>query len=178
MIEATFDPQTSFTLRETNVVRFISDTTGMTRNKIITQTWLSFDKAADPYWYFPDGVYIEQYDTAFNVEARIQADTAYYYQRRKLWEAKGNVDISNKEGERFETSQCFWDEQKKIIYGDSFICITGKDGFINTGINGFQSNDDLSVWTIKNAGFEMNVETQRRTQAIDSIPPDSVYKTK
>ena len=176
LIEVIFDPQTSYTLKETNVETLVSDS-GVTRYKIIAATRMVFDKAAEPYWFFPDGVYIEKFDTALNIVARIKADTAYSYRRRKLLEAKGNVDITNQEGERFETSQIFFDEQKNIIYSDSFIRITGKDDFINTGAGGFQSNADMSEYFIKDASMEMTVETQRRTHVADTLPADSIHQS-
>lgn len=170
MVDITFDPQISCTLKETNVKTFISDS-GVTRYKIIADTWLIFGKASEPYWYFPDGIYLEKFDTTFNLEASIKADTAHYFQRRSLWQLDGNVDISNMDGVRFETSQLFWDQNKELIYSDSFIKITkGED--INTGI-GFRSNQNMSEYTIFNSTADFSVEMQRRAgNAGDSIPAD------
>ena len=167
-VEIVFDPQTSYTVKEINVMALISDS-GITRYKLTTPTWLIYGKASEPFWYFPDGVYVEKFDTLFNIEASIKADEAYNYQRRKLWEANGNVDITNFEGVRFQTSQLFWDEQNETFYTDSFIHITKKD-MINTGI-GFRSNKDLSVWEIYNSSAEIMVEEQRHDKNSDSIPP-------
>jgi LPS export ABC transporter protein LptC len=131
-----------------------------------------FDKAAEPYWYFPDGVYLEKFDTTFNIEASIQADTAHYFRRHSLWQLDGNVDVSNTEGVRLETPQLFWDENKEIIYSDSFVKITkGED--INTGI-GFLSNKDLSEYKIFNSTANFVVETQRNRQDTVSILRDSI----
>jgi LPS export ABC transporter protein LptC len=170
MVEIVFDPQSSYTLKETNVETFISDS-GVTRYKVITSTWLMYQKASEPYWYFPDGIYLEKFDTVFNLEASIKADTAHYFQRRSLWQLDGNVDISNMDGVRFETSQLFWDENKGLIYSDSFIMIT-KGEEVNTGI-GFQSNQNLSEYTILNSTGDFTVEKQRRTNRSDSVPVDS-----
>ena len=168
MIDVDFDPQTSHTLKETNVVSLISDS-GITRYKFITATWLIFGKASEPYWFFPDGIYIEKFDTLFNIETSIKADTAYNYERRKLWEAKGNVDITNFEGKRFQTEQLFWNDQDKDFpfYTDSFITIIDGDN-ISMGY-GFRANQDLSFAEIYNASGEYAVETQR-SAAADSIP--------
>ncbi|MDR2915416.1 MAG: LPS export ABC transporter periplasmic protein LptC [Tannerella sp.] len=170
-VEVIFDPQTSHTLKETNVETLISDS-GVTKYKLIAATWLMFGKASEPYWYFPDGVYLEKFDTMFNVEASIKADTAYYYERRKLWELNGHVDISNLKGERFQTSQLFWDQNKETIYSDSFIHIS-KGENINTGI-GFRSNQDMSIYEIYNSSADIPVDMQRRAIAGDSIPPESL----
>ena len=173
-VEVVFNPQTSYTLKEKKVETLVSDS-GITRYKIITPTWLVFGKASEPYWHFPDGLYIEKFDTMFNVEASIKADTAYYYERRKLWEAKNNVDITNLQGERFETSQIFWDEQNGAVYSDSFICITKEGKLINTGI-GFRSNQDFSIWEIYNAGAEITIETKRQATDADTIPTDETQR--
>lgn len=159
MIEIVFDPQISYTLKETNVKTFISSDSGITR--VIAATWLIFDKASEPYWYFPDGVYLEKFDSAFNLETSIKADTAHYFLRRSLWQLDGNIDISNMDGVRFETSQLFGDQDKETFYSDSFIKITeGED--INTGI-GFWSNRNMSEYQIFNSTADFSVEMQRRT---------------
>ena len=173
IIEIAFDPQTSHTIRETNIKTLVSDS-GITRYKVEAATWLFFGKSSEPYSYYPDGIYLEKFDTMLNVEASIKADTAYYYEHKSLWEAIGNVDISNLKGERFQTSQLFWDQKKKIIYSDSFIRIT-KGESVNTGI-GFMSNDDMSEYDIFNSTADIPVNMkQRNTTTGDSIPQDSLY---
>ena len=171
-VEYVFNPETSSTLKKTNVEMFISDS-GVTRNKATANTWLIFDKASNPYWFFPDGIYIEQFDSVFNKEVCIKADTAYNYVRRELWELKGNVDMLNlKEDIHIETSQIFFDQQKEIFYSDVFIRIT-KGESVNTG-TGFHSNKDLSYYELRNAGAVIPVETKRRVVEADSIPQDTL----
>jgi LPS export ABC transporter protein LptC len=171
IVDIVFDPQTSYTLKEKNVESLVSDS-GVTRYKIITDTWLVFGKAAEPYWYFPDGVYLEKFDTLFNVEASIKADTAYYFERRKIWELDGNVDVSNLDGNRFQTPQLFWDQNKETIYSDSFIKIT-KGENINTGY-GFHSNQDMSVYEIYRSGGKFEVEMNSEDTTANSTAPSPV----
>ncbi|MDR2385372.1 MAG: LPS export ABC transporter periplasmic protein LptC [Tannerella sp.] len=169
-IEVAFHPDFSYTSKETNVNTLVSDS-GITRYKLIAQTWLIFGRAKEPYWLFPDGVYCERFDTVFNVEASIKADTAYYYERRKLWKLEGHVDISNFKGERFQTSQMFWDQNKGTIYSDSFIKVT-KGEFINEGI-GFRSNQDISIYDIFHPTAEIPFEMKRRALGDEAVPADS-----
>ena len=181
LIDVVFDPQTSYTLKETNVNSLVSDS-GITRYRMVTPTWLVFGKATEPYWFFPNGIYIEKFDTLLNIEASIQADTAYYYQRRKLWEAKRNVDITNLEGRRVQTEQLFWNQQEEHFpfYSDLFIRITDGEN-ISTGI-GFRANPDMSYIEISKASAEYAIEMQQRATVPDSIvpvdslilPPDTV----
>ena len=171
MVDVIFDPQTSYTSKETNVIGFVSDS-GRTRIKYETPTWLIFSKASEPFWYFPDGIYAERFDSTFQIEASIKADTAYNYTRKKLWELKGNVDISNLKGERFQTSQLFWDQNKEEFYSDSFIRVT-KGESVNTGV-GFKSNQDISVYEIYNSSAEIPVDMNRSDTVAYSLPADSL----
>jgi len=168
-VDVEFNPQTSYTYKSKNSYSLISDS-GITRIKLVTQTWLMFGKASEPYWYFPDGIYLEQFDTLLNVEASIKADSAYYFERRNLWEAKGNVDITNFQGKRFQTEHVFWDRQNKTVYSDSLITITEGDK-VTTGSAGFRSNQDMSVYQIFTPGGQIPVEMQQHTSDVDSIPP-------
>ena len=101
-------------MKSLGVTTLISDS-GITRYKIITEEWTVFDKKNPPYWAFEKGVYLEKFDTLFRIEASIQADTAYYYEKKKLWELRSNVNIRNLSGDKFETQQLFWDEKDKKI---------------------------------------------------------------
>lgn len=162
-VVVTFDPETTFTMRTTDVSSLISDS-GITRYKIIAKEWLMYSKAEDPYSYFPEGIYLEKFDTLFNAEATVKADTAYYYEKRELWKVIGNVEIRNLEGELFETSLLYWDMKDEKIYSDKFIRIEQKEQVI-TGI-GFESNQTMTKYTIFNSTgiFPVNESPQATIQ--------------
>ena len=62
------------------VTTLISDS-GITRYRINKEEWLVFDRKNPPYWAFEKGVYLEKFDSLFQVEASIKADTAYFYNK-------------------------------------------------------------------------------------------------
>ena len=64
------------------VTTLVSDS-GLIRYRIETEEWLVFDRKNPPYWAFEKGVYLEKFDTLFNVEANIKADTAYFYNKQE-----------------------------------------------------------------------------------------------
>ena len=143
------------------VTTLISDS-GITRYKIITEEWCIFDKKNPPYWAFEKGVYLEKFDTLLHIDASIKADTAYYYDRNKLWELKGNVQIRSQRGDKFETSQMFWDEKNKTVYSDKYIKVEQEDKTL-TGY-GFESNQELTEYVIKNTtGIFIIEDTQSNT---------------
>lgn len=158
-----FDPETTPTMLTTEVSSLISDS-GVVKYKLIAQEWHVYGKAAEPYWYFPEKIYLEQYDSLFNPAATIRADTAYNYEKQGLWKLIGNVDIVNERGDHFETSLLYWDTKDEKVYSDQFMHIERADGTIIEG-NSFESNWDMTkyrIWTGQGA-FPIN-ET-------DSVPP-------
>ena len=155
------------------VTTLISDS-GITRYKIVAEEWLIFDKKNPPYWAFEKGVYLEKFDTLFRIDASIKADTAYYHEKKKLWELKGNVQIHSQRGDKFQTDLLFWDEKKEKVYSDKFIQIEQEDKVIKG--YGFESNQDLTEYEIKNTTGIFTVEdTAPATppQKTDSIQADS-----
>lgn len=148
VVVVAYDPEATYTLKTTEVATLISDS-GITRYRINAKEWLMFGKAKEPYWYFPEGIYVEKFDTLFRTEASIKADTAYNYEKKKLWKLVGNVKVESLEGKTFETSLLFWDQGLAKIYSDKYIRIEEADKII-TGI-GFESNQDMTQYKIFNS---------------------------
>lgn len=147
IVEVAFDPEKSYTMKGLDISTLVSDS-GITRYRINTKQWLEFGKAADPFWYFPEGVYFEKFDTLFRIEASVRADTAYNFYKRGLWKLIGNVKVSSLSGEHFETSLLFWDQRSQKVYSDKFIRIENADRVI-TGI-GFESDQSMTLYKIFN----------------------------
>ena len=159
------------------VTTLISDS-GVTRYRVNTEEWQVYDRKNPPHWAFEKGIYLEQFDSVFQVEASIKADTAYYYNKQGLWKLTGNVDIQNRKGERFNTELLYWNENTKKVYSDKFIRIQQPDRII-TG-QGFDSNQEMTIYVIHNIQGIFYVDdeagtTQPETKALpDSVKKDSV----
>ena len=117
LTEAISENDTLPSMKSLGVTTLISDS-GITRYKIVAEEWLIYDKKNPPYWAFEKGVYLEKFDTLFRIDASIKADTAYYHEKKKLWELKGHVQILSQRGDKFQTDLLFWDEKKEKVYSD------------------------------------------------------------
>ncbi|MDR1556368.1 MAG: LPS export ABC transporter periplasmic protein LptC [Tannerellaceae bacterium] len=146
-VEVVFDPEQTYTMKTTEVSTLVSDS-GITRYRANAREWLVFGKANEPYWYFPKGIYLEQFDTLFQVKASMKADTAYYYEKQELWKGVGNVEMKSLDNEYFTTSLIFWDQKSQKIYSDKYIRIEQQDKVI-TGV-GFESNQSMTEYKIFN----------------------------
>ena len=150
-------------MKTTGVTTLISDS-GLIRYKIITEEWLIYSHRKPSFWAFEKGVYLEKFDTLFRVDASIKADTAYFFDAKKLWELRGRVHIQNQNGDKFDTELMYWDQTKEKIYSDRAIRIEQVDKTL-TGI-GFESNQAMTEYQIyKNTG----IFTVEDTQPIDTI---------
>lgn len=154
------------------VTSFISDS-GVIRYKIITDEWLVYDKVKEPYWYFPQGLYVEQFDLMLNPDAHIRADTAYFYERKKLWHLIGDVHMENLQHEKFDTQELFWDQNREKVYSDKFIRIEQKERII-TGI-GFDSNQSMTKYVIRKPQGIFPVENDMN--AVDPVRNDSTVSS-
>lgn len=155
LADAVSENDTLPTMSSLGVTTLISDS-GITRYKIVTEEWIVFDKKSPSYWSFEKGVYLEKFDTLFHIDASIKADTAYYYDKKKLWELRSNVQIQSQRGDKFETELLFWDENKEKVYSDKYIRISQEDKVI-TGY-GFESDQNLTEYQIKNTTGIFTVE--------------------
>ena len=169
LAEAISENDTLPSMKSLGVTTLISDS-GITRYKIVAEEWLIHDKKNPPYWAFEKGVYLEKFDTLFRVDASIKADTAYYHEKKKLWELRGHVQILSQRGDRFQTDLLFWDEKKEKVYSDKFIQIEQEDKVIKG--YGFESNQDLSEYEIKNTTGIFTIEDTAPTVATQ--PQDSL----
>lgn len=180
VVDATYDPEKSYTMKATQVNTLISDS-GITRYRIEAAEWIVFGKAKEPYWYFPEGIYVEKFDTLFHSEASIKADTAYYFDKKGLWHLIGNVEVESLQGEQFDTSELFWDQKKEKVYSDKYIRIQQKEQII-TGV-GFESNQNMTRYKIFNSQGEFPVEDTPKSasdtvQVENSFAVDSLNKNK
>ena len=149
------------------VTTLISDS-GVTRYRILTEEWKVFDRKSPSYWSFEKGVYLEKFDTLFKVEASIKADTAYFYDKQKLWKLIGHVHIQNLKGEKFDTELLYWDQTKKTVYSDKRVRIEQPDQIIYAW--GFESNEQMTKYRFFKTEGIFYVDE-------DSVTPSDTLKT-
>ncbi len=139
----------------TDVSMLVSDS-GVIRYHATTPVWYTYNlDAKKSYWYFPEGIILQQLDDEMQSAGKLQADTAYHYEREQQWHLIGNVRVSNTKGEKFNTEELYWDMKKHTVYSDSFIHIE-RNSDILEGF-GFNSNEAFTEYEIRQTTgiFEM-----------------------
>lgn len=141
------DGNTTPTMTTTDVSTLISDS-GYTRYHLKTPLWQIFEDAEQPFWRFPEGLEVEQYDLNMQPASNVVCDSAIYYSQKRLWRLDGNVVMVNTQADSFLTQQLFWDQTRRKIYTDSFIHIVRTDRIIEG--YGMESDQSMLYYTVTN----------------------------
>ncbi len=156
----------------------ISDS-GMLKYRIVTECW-EVNRVKNPSrWIFEKGLFLEQFDEKFHVEAYIQADTAYYYDTEKLWKLFGRVRVRTVDGLRFNSEELFWDQVKHEMYSNKFSRVVTPEREMQGTY--FRSDEHMSHYTVSNSkGSFVRGKEGFGSNAGDSIlsAPDSVKTMK
>ena len=151
----------------------VSDS-GVIKYRIVSECW-DVNTVRDPSrWTFLKGIFVEQFDENFHVQLYVQADTAWYYDKKKLWELRGRVSVRNVEGLIFRSEELFWDGMVHELYSyKPSIVITPERVLSGTY---FRSDERMTRYTISNSegSFEQNVAENDTTSNTTNMPQDSV----
>lgn len=159
-----YDPETMPSMRTDSIDMYISSDSGYVKYRVITQIWEMYDNAREPFWYFPEHVKAYQFDSMFHVVSTVDADSIYYYQKKKLWKLMGNVVIKNTEGTTYTSDEFFWDENTSRVYSNVLVKIE-KDGEGTLyGRNGFWANQDMSYYEFYNIDDSPIFIDEQKTQ--------------
>ena len=133
-----------------------------------------YSLAKNPYQEFPEGVKMTTYtaDSLSLESATITANYAIYYDKQKLWEAKGRVVIikkNRKDGDtavvnltEVYTEQLFWDARTKKIYSNVDTKVLQADGW-HSGV-GFEADEDLKNIHFRKYSSEMEFDMSQPSE--------------
>jgi LPS export ABC transporter protein LptC len=110
-----------------------------------------------PYLEFSDGIEILFFNAEHNIESTLTAKYATAIENSKSMTARDSVVVVNNKGEVLNTDELIWDEEKKIIYSNSFVKITTPDEIIYG--KGMTANENFTDYTIKHITGKIKVKT-------------------
>ena len=126
----------------------ISDS-GVIKYRIVTERW-DVNMAKNPSrWEFMKGIFFEQFDEQFHVQAYIQADTAWYYDKERLWHLRGRVNIRNNNGLVYTSEELFWDGLKHEFYSTVFSRVVTNERTMEGSY--FRSDEQMNHYLVTNS---------------------------
>lgn len=112
-----------------------------------------------PYVVAKKGINILFYDkTKPKQPGKITAKYAKFNEKRKMYEARGNVKIVTSENQIFAMQSVKWDQVKRLIYTSDTVFVTDKDGSTLVGAQGMKAKDDFSEYTFFNNSGNINAK--------------------
>lgn len=126
----------------------ISDS-GVIKYRIVTERWEVNQNKHPSRWTFDKGLFLEQFDEKFHVQAFIQCDTAYYFDQQRLWELRSRVRIRTKDGLRFSSELLFWDEMKHELYSYVFSRLVTPERTLQGAY--FRSDEKMTHYLVTNS---------------------------
>ena len=141
-------------------IEIVYSDSGYVKMKIEAPILNKFEDPKNPTITFPEGLIVHFYNKNQEVESRISANEAIYFEDKQLWEASNDVEAKNfKTGEQLNTEHLFWDQEKGLIYSNEYCRIINKDGTFY-GENGFEATQDLSKWKLKRSKGTVNIKNE------------------
>lgn len=125
----------------------ISDS-GVIKYRIVTEEWIVNPNLNPSRYIFDKGVLLTQFDEKFNVFSYIQCDTAYYYDKKKLWELRSRVKILTKSGIKFSSEELFWDENNHELYSNKFSRLVTPERSLQGRY--FRSDEQMTKYYVSN----------------------------
>ena len=126
----------------------ISDS-GVIKYRIVTERWDVNTIKNPPRWTFEKGIFMEQFDENFHIEGYIQADSAWYYDQKKLWELRGRVSIRNVNGLIFNSEELWWDGIRHEFYSYQFSRVVTPERTLEGTY--FRSDEHMAHYEVTNS---------------------------
>lgn len=139
-----------------------------------------YSLATNPYQEFRRGIHMTTFssDSLALVNATVRANYAIYYERQRLWEAKGNVviwkfnrgekDTTITDTTEIHTQQLFWNATTEKIYSNVDTKVLQKDGW-HFGV-GFDADEELKNIHFRKYSSEMEFEMSQVDRKRDTVP--------
>ena len=101
------------------VKTLISDS-GVIKYRILTEQMEVNNVRQPSRWEFMKGIFFEQFDEKFQVQAYVQADTAWYFDQQNLWKLRGRVYVRNVNGLIYLGEELYWDGRVHELYSNVY----------------------------------------------------------
>ena len=130
-------------------VNTLMSDSGVIKYRLIAESY-EINQVKDPSrWTFDKGLLLQEFDEKFHVQLYIQCDTAYYYDKLKLWELRGRVRVLTKDGLRFYSEELFRDENKRELYSNMYSRLVTPDRELQGRY--FRSDERMTRYYVSNS---------------------------
>lgn len=142
-------PKDSVAVMTSYGVNTLVSDSGMMKYRIVAECWEVNQAKKPSRWIFDKGLFLEQFDEKFHIEAYVQCDTAYYFDQEKLWELRGRVRVRTVDGLCYSSEELFWDQNRHELYSYKYSRLITPDREMEGTY--FRSDERMTRYTITNS---------------------------
>ena len=143
------NPEDSVSMMTTYGVNTLISDSGVIKYRIVTERWDVNTVRQPSHWEFMKGVFFEQFDERFHVVGYVQADTAWYYDQKRLWKLRGRVSIRNTNGLIYTSEELYWDGLSHEFYSTVYSRLVTPERTIEGTY--FRSDEQMTHYTVTNS---------------------------
>lgn len=145
--------------QQSDTLTMVNTKNGVKEYRFTTPLMERYEFARDPYMEFRRGINIVTFDSLGGDASRLRADYAIFYEKRELWETRGNVVGTSTDGRQLYTNQLFWDQKTDKIYSNvDCKIVDGQDVFVGEG---FESDSEFKDWVFRESEGRMWVDASQ-----------------
>ena len=143
------NPEDSASMMTSYGVNTLISDSGVIKYRIVTERWDVNTVRQPSRWEFMKGIFFEQFDEQFHVQAYIQADTAWYFDNQRLWHLRGRVFIRNANGLIYKSEELYWDGMKHEFYSNVFSRVVTPERTLEGTY--FRSDEQMNHYLVTNS---------------------------
>ena len=143
------NPEDSVSMMTTYGVNTLISDSGVIKYRIVTEQWDVNTVRQPSRWEFMKGIFFEQFDEQFHVQAYIHADTAWYFDQERLWKLRGRVSLKNVDGLIFTSQELYWDGMKHEFYSNCYSKLVTPERTIEGTC--FRSDEMMTHYRVSNS---------------------------
>jgi len=170
-------PEDSASVMTSYGVNTLISDSGVIKYRIVTERWDVNNQRQPSRWEFMKGIFFEQFDEQFHVQAYIQADTAWYFDQQRLWKLRGRVYIRNMNGLRYNSEELYWDGVKHEFYSTVYSRVVTPERTMEGTY--FRSDEQMNNYMVTNSKGSFQAEdvtgdSGEDEATYDNNPDDSI----
>ncbi|MBR1449511.1 MAG: LPS export ABC transporter periplasmic protein LptC [Prevotella sp.] len=143
------NPEDSLSMMTSYGVNTLISDSGVIKYRIVTERWDVNTVRQPSRWEFMKGIFFEQFDEQFHVQAYIQADSAWYFDQQRLWKLRGRVSVRNIDGLVYTSEELYWDGIHHEFYSNVFSRVVTPERTLEGTY--FRSDEQMTRYTVSNS---------------------------
>ena len=165
---AAVNPEDSVSMMTSYGVNTLISDSGVIKYRIVTERWDVNTVRQPSRWEFMKGVFFEQFDEQFHVQAYIQADTAWYFDQQRLWKLCGRVNLRNIDGLIYTSEELYWDGIRHEFYSNVFSRVVTPERTMEGTY--FRSDENMTRYTVSNSEGSFLASDFEDSEPTDTLP--------